>query len=310
MSRAIAFSSSANLGPGFDVVALAHTAYFDEARVVHLDKSSSLHIELLVRGPYADMVGEPNTASYALKKLLETRGRDVYIVVELWKGIPVSAGLGGSAASSVAVIAAASTALGINVTPLEAAVIAGEAERFSAGTSHYDNASASAFGGLVVITSMSPLRVYKTSIPGMKFVVATPMKTRYIHRKTEFMRKLLPRRVELKALVENSSKLSALLLGLILSREDLLLQGFGESFIDEIRARHVPCYYEVKARLAEIGKPIAISGAGPSIITYCTSMRDCSRVEERLKTSYRDCSVPVVVKTADPAPSPFSALHR
>jgi homoserine kinase len=103
-----AYMSSANLGSGFDVVAVALDSYWDSVKVKVSEGSGNI-VLTEVNGPFSSHVprGSNNIVVRALElalKAFDIEGVDVE--VKLWKGIPVSSGLGGSGASAVAAIAA------------------------------------------------------------------------------------------------------------------------------------------------------------------------------------------------------------
>jgi len=303
----LAFSSSANLGPGFDVLAVAHDAYYDVADVIHVEEKGCGRVNVVFSGSYArDVDPDNNTVVEAIRELLRIYKLDVDLVVRVRKEIPVSAGLGGSAASAVAALVAVCNALGLDVNPLEIARICGYAERVSAGSPHFDNAAASAYGHMVLILSVDPLVVRRVELNGVYFVVATPRVKGVPNRKTLFMREILPSSIGLNLYTVERSKLMALILGLLNRDREALRVGFGSSFIDEIRGRYIPCYHELKERLAEIGHPLAISGAGPTTLTYCFDEVECVKLAAVFKRVYEDeCGVEANVKMARPVESPL-----
>ncbi|MEM4568031.1 MAG: homoserine kinase, partial [Sulfolobales archaeon] len=157
--RARSYCSSANLGSGFDVVAVALDAYYDEVEVEVVRGGSGSVVLESVGGVFAELVDRDiNTSVAAAKELLKFVGVDnVDVSIRLWKGIPPSAGLGGSGASAVATIKAVMTALDLELSHNEIIEIAGRAEAVVAGEPHYDNVSASLLGGLVFVLSSNPV---------------------------------------------------------------------------------------------------------------------------------------------------------
>ena len=278
---------------------------------MYLDSKGSRDVEAVFVGPYAYAVNaSSSTVVYAIKEYLDRYGIDVDVVVRVWKGIPVSAGLGGSAASSVAALVALVRALDRKIDPIEVAEICGRAEIASAGTPHYDNAVASTFGYFVFLLSINPLRVYRFDIEDIEFVIATPKIENVIHRKTAIMRSVLPKSIDLGIHVRNSSSLAALLIGLINRDREILKLGFGKSFVDEARSRYVPCYYEVAEALYKLGYSISISGAGPSIMTFCFNHQECTYLAKLIKDIYeRECDLDVCVRIASPAPGAVEVVN-
>ena len=299
MSRgcAIAWSSSANLGPGFDVMALAHTAYYDLA-CVEVEKGGGVRVS--VHGPFSAHVSHPTTAEVAVRRALEVLGEDVGATVTLWKGIPVSAGLGGSAASAVAALRALEQALDEPMPTGLLVRLAGEAEAVSAGSPHFDNAAASAVGGLVLVSRAGGDVVVRSLRPKARFVVLRPL-VAPVPMKTKVMREALPRAVELERHVEDMSR--ALMLALALAEGDLELAGkmMEDSIVTPARAPHVPCFGAVRGALLKAGAyGVAISGAGPSLI----ALGPQDSLDELAKVglaAYESCGLPAEAKVVEPS---------
>ncbi|MFN4046131.1 MAG: homoserine kinase, partial [Acidilobaceae archaeon] len=228
--KARAYSSSANLGSGFDILAVALDPYYDEV-LVDVERGSGLVKVTSVSGPYGGLVDESenNIVVFAVKLLMERfRISDLNVSISLWKGIPVSMGLGGSGASAVAAVAAAGKAMGLDLDHTTIAEIGGAAEAFVAGDPHFDNASASSFGGLIVMLSSRPPIVVRSFKPeGVFFVVSAP-KVSPLTGKTMIMRSVLPKSIDLKAHVEAGSRLSSLLYGLITGDLEALSIGLND----------------------------------------------------------------------------------
>jgi len=221
----------------------------------------------------------------------------------LWKGIPVSSGLGGSGASAVAAIAALIGALRTPLDRLMIAGIAGLAEASVAGEPHFDNVTASSLGGLVLLlSSKPPILAKRLGVKDLSFVVSTPI-VKPIEGKTGLMRKVIPRTLDLSVHIESSARLSALLYGLALGDVEALSRGLEDVVVEPARSKYIPCYDIVKSyarRGGAIGS--VISGAGPSMLSITTSKDKALEVASWVERAYRDCGVDAVVKVADVAP--------
>src|ERR1051325_6336472 len=138
MSAAYAPGSVGNVGPGFDVLGLAIEAVGDRVTVELTDGDARVDD---VKGIDADLVPrEPkrNAAAVAATALLRARNDKRNAIVSIDQGLPLSGGMGGSAASSGGGAFAAALALGVDATPLEIAAAALEGESAVAGV-HLDN---------------------------------------------------------------------------------------------------------------------------------------------------------------------------
>src|SRR5712691_8872988 len=147
---AVAPASSANLGPGFDVFALALERPHDRL-TLSAEKSSKTEALLAVRGNFAVPVSaEENAASHVALSIARDRGIRTLLRIELKKGIPVGVGLGSSAASSVAAALAVDELFELGLSQTELLGYAALGEKLSSGTAHYDNVAASLLGGFSV----------------------------------------------------------------------------------------------------------------------------------------------------------------
>jgi homoserine kinase len=300
-----AYMSSANLGSGFDVVAVALDSYWDSVKVKVSEGSGNI-VLTEVNGPFSSHVprGSNNIVVRALELALKAFNiGGVDVEVKLWKGIPVSSGLGGSGASAVAAIAALIGALRAPLDRLMIAGIAGLAEASVAGEPHFDNVTASSLGGLVLLlSSKPPILAKRLGVKDLSFVVSTPI-VKPIEGKTGLMRKVIPRTLDLSVHIESSARLSALLYGLALGDVEALSRGLEDVVVEPARSKYIPCYDIVKSyarRGGAIGS--VISGAGPSMLSITTSKDKALEVASWVERAYRDCGVDAVVKVADVAP--------
>ena len=300
-----AYMSSANLGSGFDVVAVALDSYWDSVKVKVSEGSGNI-VLTEVNGPFSSHVpqGSNNIVVRALELALKAFNIEgVDVEVKLWKGIPVSSGLGGSGASAVATIAALIGALRTPLDRLMIAGIAGLAEASVAGEPHFDNVTASSLGGLVLLlSSKPPILAKRLGVKDLSFVVSTPI-VKPIEGKTGLMRKVIPRTLDLSVHIESSARLSALLYGLAFGDVEALSRGLEDVVVEPARSKYIPCYDIVKSyarRGGAIGS--VISGAGPSMLSITTSKDKALEVASWVERAYRDCGVDAVVKVADVAP--------
>jgi homoserine kinase len=297
--RAVAYSSSANLGPGFDALAVALNAFHDvvEAR---LEYDWSGVIVERVEGEYAGGVPrEGNTAAVAVERLLEASGASrVGVVLRISKGIPPGRGLGSSGASAAAAVLAASKLLGLRTGAEDLVAAAGAGEAASAGSPHYDNVAASLLGGLAIVATVNGALVVRSISVNAVFVVGVP-ETRVSPSKTRLMRSVLPQRVELSRAVVNWQRVAMLVTAF--SRGELELAGklmMGDTIVEPARARYVPCYSRVKEYSLEAGAyGFTISGAGPSVIALVPPDKS-NEVASAMREAYSECGVEAMVRVA------------
>ncbi|MEM2223507.1 MAG: homoserine kinase [Acidilobaceae archaeon] len=301
--RVRAYCSSANLGSGFDILAISLNSFYDEVEVEVYDGSGNIRI-IGVYGPYANSVpsNSDNIIVYAARKLLSRFNiSNVNVDIRLWKGIPVSSGLGSSGASSVAVIKALSEALNLKLDSMTIAELGGLSEEFVAGDPHFDNSTASAVGGLVILVSNKPPIKARRLNTNYSFILSVPS-VKPIQGKTRVMREVLPKSINLRLHVESMARLASLIYGLIYEDDYALSLGLDDVIVEPARSKFIPCYdiiREYSRKAGAIGS--VISGAGPSMLTVTRHSR-VTEVIRSLERAYRNCGIEATIVQADIAP--------
>lgn len=105
--KAKAPSSTANLGPGFDVFGLGLDLFYDTVSISKLaTKNGKIRITLQNNDTMIPSVAEENTASLSVMKISRKYKIKNDLDINIVKGVPVGLGLGSSAASSAAAVTA------------------------------------------------------------------------------------------------------------------------------------------------------------------------------------------------------------
>ncbi|MEM4953719.1 MAG: homoserine kinase [Desulfurococcaceae archaeon] len=278
-------ASIANLGPGFDVLAVAIEGLYDQVKVRITEGSGRVHVA--VEDSETVPEGPGNVAYHVAKRFLEyysIDGLDIHIKVS--KGIPPNCGLGSSGASSIATAYALAQLLRRNTSELEILMIAAEGEAFTAGEPHYDNIAASLFGGVVLIDLVN-LRVHriKSSLP-VYIGILTPRNITTTSKKTEAARSVIPRAIDLSNYVKQISVVAKLIYALMTDNMELLGESISTDFVVEPhRSKLIPYYYELKELALKHGAlGFNISGAGPSVFFMHRSRFEASIVAEKLRS--------------------------
>src|SRR5207253_2264894 len=146
-----------NVACGFDVLGFALEAPGDEVDARIVGGPSGARI--------GDIVGddgrlprdaERNTASVAAQALLTAIGESRGVALTIRKGLPLSSGLGGSAASAVAAVVAVNALVGAGASLEALMAYAFEGERIGAGSAHGDNIAPAVYGGFVLVRVANP----------------------------------------------------------------------------------------------------------------------------------------------------------
>lgn len=291
--RVKAPASIANLGPGFDVLAMAIEGLYDVVEVEVSRGSGAIDVD--VEG-YPDIPRGSNNVAYqvveSFLKLLNIRNFDVR--VKVLKGVPPACGLGSSGATAAATAYALSRLFSEKrISDEDLIKIAAEGEALVAGSPHYDNVAASLFGGFVLV-DLDKKRVYKVK-PRKDIYVAIviPKQAVKTERKTGLARSVLPNYIGMDTHVKQVSMVAKLIYALFTDDFNLLGEAISTDFVVEPhRAKLIPYYYELKKLALSLGvKGFNISGAGPSMFFIHEVYDDALIIGEKLISFLNDKGV-------------------
>src|SRR5204863_822141 len=198
------------------------------------------------------------------------------VSLSIRKGLPLSSGLGGSAASAAAAVVAVDALLQAG-TPIETLITCAlEGERLGAGSAHADNIAPAICGGLVLVRCPNPPDILRLPIPeGLMAVVVHPD----LEIETAKARALLGNTVPLGDAVRQWANLGALVDALHRSDFDLLARSLEDSIAEPRRAPLVPGLASIKkAAIAAGALGSSLSGSGPSIFPLCRDRATADRV--------------------------------
>lgn len=287
--EAFAPATVSNLGPGFDCLGLALQSLGDRVRARRAEAPGVTLLE--VTGDDGKLPRDgTNTAAVAAKQLLDAYAPKAGIELTLAKGLPLGSGLGSSGASAVAAAVAVDAALALSLPPAVLVDAARAAEAVACGAAHPDNVAPSVVGGIVLIPSLSPLRLVSLPVPrDLWLSVYTPG----CSVPTAEARAVLPKSVPLSATVTQAARLALLVHAL--HQDDLQL--LGEAIVDDIvepaRAGLIPGYLDAKAACLEAGAlACSISGAGPTTFALCDRQERADALLEILEEQFTLAGVP------------------
>ncbi len=264
--RVIIPATTANLGPGFDVLGMALTLYnevtLETAGGLKAAPTKDKDLEVVVRGEGENSL--PRNRSNIVWRAAATvfaraRRWPARVRLTLVNRIPLARGLGSSAAARVGGILAAAKVCG-GESPDGALSLAVQLE------GHPDNVAPAILGGLVASVSVPGGVVRTLSVPvpsGLHAVVCVPS----FELSTERARRALPRSVPLADAVFTSSRVAMLVTALAQKRWDLLGIGMEDRLHQPYRAKLVPGLDRVMDAARRAGAlGASLSGAGPSIL--------------------------------------------
>jgi homoserine kinase len=199
--------------------------------------------------------------------MLDAAGDRRGVALTIKKGLPLSSGLGGSAASAAAAVVAVNALIGADAsvdTLLKCALIG---EGLGAGGAHPDNIAPAICGGFVLVRHPSPPDIVRLPVPnGLTAVVIHPD----LEIETAKARALLGTTVPLADSVRQWANLGALVHGLHVGDFDLISRSLEDSIAEPRRAPLVPGLAAIKSAATGAGAlGCSLSGSGPSLFALC-----------------------------------------
>jgi homoserine kinase len=249
-------ASSANLGPGFDVLAAALGLHV-EVEVAETGRFA-VHTDLSIARDRRNLC----------VRAFETLHPADDFEFTIRSDVPLSGGLGTSAAAYVAGLMAADSIFELDVKLLD---VATKLE------GHPDNVAAALLGGFVVCAGA---RAERFEVPsGLEAILVVPHK----QVRTARARAALPAHVPLSDAVFNVAHAGMLVLGLVRGDWDLVADGLQDRLHQPRRASLYPQSMALLRRARELGALGAtISGAGPTVL-FWTHYEATGAVVQRLR---------------------------
>jgi homoserine kinase len=275
-----------NVGPGLDILGLAVGGDGDSVRAEWLPEPG---IRMLDPGhPELPAEAERHTSGLAARAVLaragaeRARGRGIGLSVK--KGLPLSGGQGGSAASAVAGAVAVNALLGEPLDRVALIDLCLEAEEAVAGR-HADNIAPSLLGGIVLIRSMDPLDIVQLPVPAELHVVLARPDQRM---RTADARAVLPREISRALALHQAAQVAAMVAALARDDYELLARAVDDRIAEPARAGLLPGFAEAKAAaLAAGARGSSISGSGPTAFALARGRESAERIASAMASSYR-----------------------
>jgi len=266
-------SSTANLGPGFDVFGLAVDAFYDIVTLTKIKNGIKI-----VTDDNIPTNPEKNTAGLVVKNMREKFKIKQGIEIKIKKGIPAGFGMGSSAASAAATVVAFDKLFGLELDGNALVEFAGSGEKASAGTVHYDNVAASVLGGFVIVRT-NPLNVIRIEPPSnLRMCVAVPT-INVPKKKTKVSRGVIPKKIKLTDSILNLSNASAIVAGFMKKDPELIGNSIKDVIVEPARQHMIPGFIKVKENAIKAGAlGVTISGAGPSVIAFSKSSANLKKI--------------------------------
>ncbi|MFZ3590007.1 homoserine kinase [Bacillus sp. DJP31] len=280
--------STANLGSGFDCIGMALQLY----TTIKMKKTSQTVIH--TKGP--NLKGLPIDKSnliYKVAKLVFEKANlpipELEIIIE--SEIPLTRGLGSSAAAIIGGMVASNVIAGKPFTPEELYQFATELE------GHPDNVGASLFGGIVIaICGSTQVSYINVSPPkGLTTVVAIPD----YELSTTLSRNLLPDSYSRSDTVHALSHSALLAASLVSGNTSVLYKAMNDRIHQPFRMSLIPGMEELLTNSKHYGAVgIALSGAGPAVIAL--TEKDDGRLKQYMQSVLNENGITSSILSLNP----------
>ncbi|MGB8030027.1 MAG: homoserine kinase [Terracidiphilus sp.] len=276
-------ATSANLGPGFDAVAVALDFFLG------IEAEPAQEFSVTASGRNAERCArlEDNLILETYKQIMRSHEREIIpLAIRIVNGIPLGMGCGSSAAARLAAIALAAH---FGELPWNTAQILEEAYKLEG---HPDNVAACWLGGFVTAVCEGT-KVHVARIdppPAWRAIVALPAEPL----STSKARGVLPASYPLEDVVANLQSVAVLGLAFAQARADLLRLAMNDRIHQPYRGAIcplLPVLIPLVGRHGILG--VALSGAGPAVLVIVDreeSLADASKaVQNRVGAELLIC---------------------
>lgn len=272
-------ATSANLGPGFDCLAIA----LDLWNEAEIEPAADFRVEVTGEGSAQLPTDENNLVIRAYLRCLESQGftRPGGLHIRITNRIPIGSGLGSSASAVVVGILAANTLHELRLEMVEMIRLAARME------GHADNAAAALLGGLVVLAQDERIIYQRFEIPPIHAAVLVPD----FPFPTREARAALPATVSYSDAVFNLGRVPLVVRAFLESDQILLARVMHDRLHEPYRVKLIPGAAEALMEAKSKGAAAALSGAGPGIIVF--SLEEDDELVRSMKNCFQTAGLEV-----------------
>ena len=266
-------ASSANLGPGFDCFGIAWQCY-NEIEFIPREEG------LVISGCAEKYCNEDNLAYKAYHAAMTWAGqRESGLEIRFGRtDIPVSRGMGSSAALIVGGVVAANAIHGLELSGSELLAIATSVE------GHPDNIAPALFGGFTV-SAMDGIAAVTTHFPISEKLFFTLLIPNF-ELSTELARSVLPEAVSRQDAIFNISRSALLIKALERGDRQLMRIALEDKLHQPYRTKLIQGFETAESAAKKLeAMGICISGAGSTLLCIADRPEFSAEMEEALKES-------------------------
>ncbi|MGI6555246.1 MAG: homoserine kinase [Bacillota bacterium] len=283
-------ATTANLGPGFDVLGMALKLY----NYIEMELAGSgLEIEIFGEGEENIPVSTDNIVYRAAQKVFSRAGFKANgLRIRLENNIPAARGLGSSAAALVGGALAANALSGGHLSLSQLIDIASEIE------GHPDNVVPAMAGGITLCCQLDGKITYRKIEPPekLKGIAVIPS----FELSTRAARESLPEMVPLGDAVFNMGRLSLLIYAFQKGDMDLVKEAMDDRLHQPYRLPLIPGMDRVFEAARENGAAgVALSGSGPTVIAF-DSGELAAKIGLSMQEAFQERGIESTVKILEP----------
>lgn len=257
-------ATSANVGPGYDIFALALEEPYD---IIELSLNDSGHITIQIDHNVQNIPTNPNdnTAGLAALELLNAKNIKSGLHINIIKNISSGGGMGTTGASAGATIFGLDKLFSLGLSNNELIDFARRGEVASGGSPHADNVAAALLGGFVLVKDYNPIDVLKLNLPKVPVVLAA------IKKSQRTTRGFITYEIGQEKLKSQMARCSRVIHAIHTNDMIEFGKAISVDYIHEpVRGAAIPGYWETKNQAIKMGAyGCTISGGGSSVIAFC-----------------------------------------
>jgi homoserine kinase len=255
-------ATTANLGPGFDCLALA----LDLWNEAEIEPAADFRVEITGEGSGKLPIDENNLVIHSYLNCLQCHGltRPGGLHLRMTNFIPIGSGLGSSASAVVMGILAANALHDLRMEMDDMLQLAAKME------GHADNAAAAFLGGLVVLAQNDNIIFQRYEIPPIHAIVLVP---EFVF-PTQEARAVLPATISYQDAVFNLGRVPLVVQALREADLTLLARVMDDRLHEPYREKLIPGMAQALAEARKQGVAATLSGAGPGVIAFLSPKKE------------------------------------
>lgn len=261
-------ATTANLGPGFDVLGAALSLYLTVNFDINVDR-------LKISGCPEEYQNEDNMIFQAYCAVLQRIGiNNKNVAIDISSEIPISRGLGSSASLLVAGAIGANELFGSKLSQAELLEITTKIE------GHPDNLAPAIYGGMTAsfMNGDKPITKNLNVNPSWKFIAMVPD----FKLSTELARNALPESYNLNDITHNVSRCALLTQTISDNDEELLSLCLKDKIHQNYRKHLIDDYDVIEPFTRDNCIPFCISGAGPTLLCITNNESKIKLIKEQI----------------------------